>query len=145
MKKILKISALFIFFLSAVNAQQIIKGDTTSLNQNGIYDLQSKMELYRSESSFRISPESFLLNDDQLHKNDFSTVWLRTRLAVMNSGLQYEDNTNKPSNFLHPYYMFYLESKNISLLRKALGLAQLGAVGYLAYKHLKKYGLFHEP
>lgn len=144
MKKFFYILLFAVIFLAAANAQQIIKGDTTSLHDTS-YDLQRRMEFYQNESSFRISPESFLLNNDQLRKNDFSTVWLGTRLALMNSGLPYEHNINKPSDLLLPYYRFYLESKNISLLRKVLGLAQLGAVGYLGYEHIKKYGLFHQP
>ena len=145
MKKIFKIFLITIIFIASADAQQIIKDDTVSLTKTSVYDQQRKMEFYQGGSSFRISPESFLLNNDQLQKNDLSTVWLRTRLALMNSGLPYGNDANKPSDLLLPYYRFYLESKNISLLRKALGIAELGAVGYLAYKHLKKYGLFHKP
>ena len=65
-------------------------------------------------------------------------------MAIMKSGLGLEDKPVNVSDMLHPYLNFYLESKNISLFRRVLGIAQLGAVGYMAYKHIKKYGLFHQ-
>ena len=35
-----------------------------------------------------------------------------------------------------------MERDRLSPLQSALGAVQLGAVGYLAYRHIKKYGLF---
>jgi hypothetical protein len=71
------------------------------------------------------------------------SIRLRTRMALMYSENAYGNEPSIPDNILQPYYNYYMESKNISLFRRVLGIAQLGAVGYLAYKHIKKYGLFH--
>jgi len=43
-------------------------------------------------------------------------------------------------DILSSYHKLYLENSRISAIQYVLGMAQLGAVGYLAYKHFKKYG-----
>ena len=39
-----------------------------------------------------------------------------------------------------PLYQKYLEDSKFNPFKYALGMMQVGAVGYLAYKHIKKYG-----
>jgi hypothetical protein len=68
---------------------------------------------------------------------DPQTVWLRTSLAI--------GTTNNPGNdprihYLSPLYTQYIEDSKFDAVRYVLGMAQVGAVGYLAYKHIKKYG-----
>jgi hypothetical protein len=68
---------------------------------------------------------------------DPQTVWLRTLLAI--------GNTNNPGSdtrvhYLSPLYTQYIEESKFNPVRYILGMAQVGAVGYLAYKHIKKYG-----
>ena len=87
-----------------------------------------------------VRPENFL-NSTEFDTTQNGSIWLRTRLAVTNNIEQ--NNFESSSSIMQPYYNFYMEGKGISLFRRVLGMAQLGAVGYLAYKHLKKYGLFH--
>lgn len=106
--------------------------------------LNGDIEYFRYESS-----PSFVLPENILTPNKIDTtatsIRLRTRMALMYGSHIYGNETDIPDNILQPYYNYYMESKNISLLRRVLGMAQLGAVGYLAYKHIKKYGLFHQP
>jgi hypothetical protein len=45
------------------------------------------------------------------------------------------------AHLLDNYHRFYLEDSKIDPVKLVLGMAQAGAVGYLAYKHIKKYGL----
>jgi len=54
-------------------------------------------------------------------------------------------NTNAPGSknlpyLLSPLYAQYIEDSKFNPVRYVLGMAQLSAVGYLAYKHIKKYG-----
>lgn len=97
---------------------------------------------------FEPSP-SFVLPENLMLPNKFDApanlVRMKTRLLLIYGTHLFENDTDVPDNILQPYYNYYLESKSISLLRRVLGIAQLGAVGYLAYKHIKKYGLFHQP
>ena len=51
------------------------------------------------------------------------------------------DNNELNTELLYPAMPFEQRNK-LSFLYSMLGAAQLGAVGYLAYKHVKKFGLF---
>jgi hypothetical protein len=68
---------------------------------------------------------------------DPQTIWLRTSylLAKMN-----EASSETSYDILHPLYVQYLENSKFDPVRYFLGMAQIGAVGYFAYKHIKKYG-----
>ena len=68
---------------------------------------------------------------------DPQTVWLRTSLAL--SKTEITDQKFSP-HFLSPLEKQYLEDSKFNPIRYALGMVQAGAVGYLAYKHIKKYG-----
>ncbi len=107
--------------------------------------MQRKIEFYRSENSFRISPESFLLNDDQLQKNDFSAVWLRSWLALKEQNEELKWEMNLSTVLTLPLYLKYQEGKNLRIIYWVLTqLKDIFAV-YLGYRHIKKYGLFHQP
>jgi len=71
---------------------------------------------------------------------DNSSVWMRTRLQL--NGLYNQDNSHGDvkSNVLNPLSQLYSASQSMKELKYFLGAVQTGAVGYLAYKHLKKYG-----
>ena len=68
---------------------------------------------------------------------DPQTVWLRTSLAISTSE---NINTEFSPHFLSPLQKQYLEDSKFDPIKSILGMAQVGAVGYLAYKHIKKYG-----
>jgi hypothetical protein len=48
--------------------------------------------------------------------------------------------SNFQLSILNPLQQQYSISQNMSALKYILGIVQTGAVGYLAYEHLKKYG-----
>ena len=77
--------------------------------------------------------------DKTLHLNaDPNTTWLWTSYAI-SSQAAFQSNMNFDDMTL-PLYQKYLEDSKFNPFRYALGMMQLGAVGYLAYKHIKKYG-----
>lgn len=79
--------------------------------------------------------KSILLNSDP------NTQWMWTSFTISNS---VKEASQIESNFEYmasPLYQKYLEDSTFNPFRYALGLAQTGAVGYLAYKHIKKYRL----
>ena len=76
----------------------------------------------------------YLLLDD-----DPNTIWLRTSLLISKMDLPSGDNK---VDLLSPLFIQYSENSKFNPIRYMLGMAQIGAVGYLAYKHIKKYGLF---
>ncbi len=78
--------------------------------------------------------KTFLLNTDP------QTQWLWTSYAISNSGQATFQSNENFDDMTHPLYQKYLEDSKFSPYRYALGMIQVGAVGYLAYKHIKKYG-----
>ena len=70
--------------------------------------------------------------------NDPDTKWLWTSLAISGSDrITSENNSFHFTSFQHNQY---LQNSKFNPVRYILGMAQAGAVGYLAYKHIKKYG-----
>lgn len=76
--------------------------------------------------------KTLLLNADP------NTTWLWTSYAI-SSQATFQSNLNF-DNMTLPLYQKYLEDSKFNPFRYALGMVQVGAVGYLAFKHIKKYG-----
>lgn len=82
-----------------------------------------------------------LLPSNLLPYDNPSTIWLRTELAL-SSSLSFGEKTGTDRHFTSILYQQYLEDSKFDPVRYLLGMAQIGAVGYLAYKHVKKYGFW---
>lgn len=93
--------------------------------------IQNKFDEFELHREFKEMKLSIPIDGDP------QTVWLRTMFAISNS-----ENVNKDlsQHFLYPLERQFLENSKFNLVRYALGMIQVGAVGYLAYKHIKKYG-----
>jgi hypothetical protein len=86
-------------------------------------------------------PISNQIPEDVLFDDNPSTVWLRTQLLISNNSGQLgpeEINTH----FTSPLYQQYLRDSEFDMVRYVLGVAQASAVGYMAYRHIKKYGFW---
>jgi hypothetical protein len=92
---------------------------------------------YEFDDRILYNNRAFSLQDLPLY-NDSSTIWLRTELALSSSHLFVEKDGNQ--HFTLILYQKHLEDSKFDPVRYVLGMAQLGAVGYLAYRHIKKYG-----
>ena len=79
-------------------------------------------------------PEDILFDDNP------STVWLRTELLISNSSQPGNGEAN--TFFTAPLYQQYLRDSEFDMVRYVLGAVQAGAVGYMAYRHIKKYGFW---
>ena len=77
---------------------------------------------------------------NKLIEGDKNTLWLRTEMALSYFSNYNSGNANPSTDLMSPLYEQYLERSKINPLRYVLGMAQLTAVGYLAYRHIKKYG-----
>ena len=122
-----------------------------------VYYAQTEQEnITQNNDSLKINIDQQSLNKIQIMFDDFDlyrnfnamkmnvpidgdpqTVWLRTSLAIANTE---NVNQNFSPNFLAPLQKKYYEDSKFDPIRSILGMAQVGAVGYLAYKHIKKYG-----
>lgn len=87
--------------------------------------------------------EIYHYNLNILSDKDFNTLQLKTEMLIRYSA---KNNFSAEENnfyFLSPLYDKYLEESRFNPIRYLLGMAQLGAVGYLAYRHIKKYGFIN--
>ncbi len=70
-----------------------------------------------------------------------STIWLATEASI-NNPEEYLDNISfDRTDLLAPALLKFNEEESLKTLRTILGMAQITAVGYLAYRHIKKFGL----
>lgn len=97
-----------------------------------------------SDSLIRYDEFDFYLENNNLKMNllldkDPSTIWLKTSILVSKINSPLKENSG---DLLSPLYIQHLENSKFNPIRYVLGMAQISAVGYLAYKHIKKYGLF---
>lgn len=100
-------------------------------NQNPVIQMQIKFDEFELQREFKEIKLSVPIDGDP------QTVWLRTYIAISNS--DNPEHSFSP-HFLSPLEKQYLENSKFDPVRYALGMVQAGAVGYLAYKHIKKYG-----
>jgi hypothetical protein len=100
--------------------------------------LNLKSDFYNLYSPFEIP----LSQSSKLVEGNNSTIWLRTEVALSYSSTFNSSSTEIPGDLMLPLYNQYLENSKTDPIRYVLGLAQTAAVGYLAYKHIKKYGFW---
>lgn len=75
---------------------------------------------------------------------DSSSALLAAKLYISNSAENDPIKNNFTSSVLNPLKQQFAESQNLKELKAILGAVQLGAVGFLAYKHIKEYGFLKE-
>ena len=83
------------------------------------------------------------LNSVQMNiplNEDSNTVWLWTLVALSNTESVHPEFGKLPGNVSQFLYDDYIEQSKFNPVKYVIGAAQLGAVGYLAYRHIKKYG-----
>ncbi|MEW6652310.1 MAG: hypothetical protein AB1394_02460 [Bacteroidota bacterium] len=62
-------------------------------------------------------------------------MYARMQLAMFNT----QNSFDAKANLLNPLYKNYIAGKNKRLMQQILGTVQVGAAGFLAYKHIEKY------
>lgn len=82
------------------------------------------------------------LQPDMFFNDDPSTIWLSTELALSYPSIFSPNNFDAEDHLMSPFYKQYLENSKIDPIRYVLGMAQAAAVGYMAYRHIKKYGFW---
>ncbi len=92
---------------------------------------------YKFDDLILYNDPDLFLEDLPLY-NDSSTIWLRTSLALSSSPVFVEKDGKQ--HFTLPLHQKYIKDSKFDPVRYMLGMAQLGAVGYLVYKRIKKYG-----
>lgn len=133
--KILLISFVFSSLLYSQSNDIVTPYNTDStkvnINSNPLTEIQlmfDEFELHREFNNLKMNISI---------AGDPNTVWLRTSLSISNTEIS---NQNFSPHFLSSLEKKYYEDSKFNPVRYVLGMAQAGAVGYLAYKHIKKYG-----
>jgi len=86
-------------------------------------------------------PISNQIPEDVLFEDNPSTIWLRTELLLSHRSTQfYGEEVN--THFTSSLYQQYLKDSEFDMVRYVLGVAQASAVGYMAYRYIKKYGFW---
>lgn len=131
-----------LFLLVFIAAQHVSAQERTNdtVNQynsyNSLIQLQTKLnefDIYRELNYMRMNPGL---------SNDPNTIWMWTNLSLTSTGKQDSYPGESPGNIIEPLHQQFLENSKLNPVRYVLGMAQTAAVGYLAYRHIKKYGLF---
>jgi len=140
-KSLIKILHFLIIYTFISFAQESDSINTTftndslkiKINSSPLTQIQIKFDEFELHREFNKIKMSVPIDGDP------QTVWLRTSLTISNT-----DNTdqNFSPHFLSPLEKQYLEDSKFNPIKYALGMVQAGAVGYFAYKHIKKYGFF---
>lgn len=139
MKSLIKILSLLFLCTFILYAQQTDNANTVStndslkirINPNSVTQMQIKFDEFELHRQFNNMKMNVPIDGDP------QTVWLRTSLAISDT----ENNgQNFSPHFLSQLEKQYLENTKFNPIKYALGMVQAGAVGYLAYKHIKKYG-----
>jgi len=114
-----------------INSSISVDSLKIKLKENSLIQIQIKFDEFELHREFKDMKMSVPIDGDP------NTVWLRTSLAVSKT-----ENLGKDfsPHFLSSLEKQYLENSKFNPLKYALGMVQAGAVGYLAYKHIKKYG-----
>ncbi len=129
---------LFIFFVLASYsfAQTKTELDTLSTFQLSIpsevleYNLNDNFYLNRINSNMFNRPTF----------QDSTSVWLQARMMA-GSFINMQDGFgNTAEKMTSPMLNSYYDSQKLATLKAILGSVQVGAVAYLAYRHIKKYG-----
>lgn len=128
---------LLMLFYSGICAQQKSggeKADTTHVTN----DSSSAVENNRPKNIF--VPREFSIPSAAEFPLDKTAIMLQTRIQL--GELMNEDpiKSNFKSSILNPLHDAYVQSQSMKELKYILGMVQAGAVGYMAYQHLKKYG-----
>ena len=138
----IKIFIVFSFCSGVLIAQQ--KDLNNNMQTDSVYRYQGINPILNvnSEAFELFTPYDFTLStSDQLAEGDSSTLWLRTELAL-SSTHNFGERNDTNNHLLLPFYKQYLENSKFDPITYALAIAQTAAVGYMAYRHIKKYGFF---
>ena len=125
------------WIISSFTYSQELNPDTIKTKPHSLIPIQN---ILFSLEEFDFYRELNYMKMNITASNDSNTIWLWTSFALSKSGLTTSQYGEAPSNVSHILYQQYLENSKFNPVRYVFGMAQTAAVGYLAYKHLKKYG-----
>jgi hypothetical protein len=73
---------------------------------------------------------------------DTTSLWLQTRMMIGEPLNDDPMKTNFNASVLNPLRQQFSDMESMKVLNYILATVEAGAVGYLAYEHIKKFGFF---
>ena len=135
--KIIFITILVSFFVySQENTKDTLKTILPSYKNVNPFEFDMPdFELYRS----------LYFSDNKVPGNvDSNSIWLWTSVSLSQQNSHHFLSTGESPHMLSNFHDMYIEKSRFNIVRSVLGAVQVGAVGFLAYKSIKKYGFFGE-
>jgi hypothetical protein len=143
MMKLLFIIAIFTFLPGRLFAQTediLVPSVTdTVFRYQGINPV---MNNYYDDFDLYLPFDFSIAESEQLPDGTIANLQLRTELALSYPTAFSTGSTDEMNHYMLPLYNRYLENSKLDPVRYVLGLAQAAAVGYMAYRHIKKYGFW---
>jgi hypothetical protein len=136
----MRIYVQILFFIIAGSAFVFPQENNRDTLKN-IYHYDYLMQLQTKFDEFDMYRELNYMKMDLQANSDSNTIWMWTKLSINNSGNIDFYAGESPGSMLEPIRQQFLENSKLNPVRYVLGIAQTAAVGYLAYRHIKKYGL----
>lgn len=128
---------LLVVFCSGICAQQKTSGEKTDTIHIA-RDFGNAVENNSLKNIF--VPKGFSISSFAELPVDKTSIMLKTRLQLGEMMNENPIKSNFRSGILNPLHEAYSQSQSMKELKYILGMVQAGAVGYMAYQHLKKYG-----
>jgi hypothetical protein len=134
---------IFQIFLSASYYCFAQQEESPIYNKDSVYRFQGivpPVEFQYNLDEFFTEPLFNQMPDEVLFEDNPSNVWLRTELLISNKSQSEFGEVN--NFFTAPLYQQYLKDSEFDMVRYVLGTVQAGAVAYMAYRYVKKYGFW---
>ncbi|OGU77198.1 MAG: hypothetical protein A2V93_12545 [Ignavibacteria bacterium RBG_16_34_14] len=134
--KLLIITIIFGVTSTIINSQELNKLpviDSLKIDNNSIENLFYKLDEFEFYRDLTELKRDFSINAET------AKLWLEASLNTLNKSSFNKENNLTPGYLHSSLYEQYLEDSKFNPFRTALGMIQAGAVGYLAYRHIKKW------
>jgi hypothetical protein len=110
----------------------------TVLRYQGINPVMNYYDAFDLYLPFEFS----LAESEHLPEGTIANLKLRTEVALSYPTAFSTGSGDEMNHYMLPFYNRYLENSKVDPVRYVLGLIQTAAVGYMAYRHIKKYGFW---
>ena len=144
MSKIFIIEVILILLIWALSVPAQVRNEKSDNYVDSTYRFQGIVPLVEFKYDLNElygNPIVNQLEEDVLFNDNPSTIWLRTELLVSNQNDSFGINDIN-IHLTSPLYQQYLKDSEFDMVRYILGAAQVSAVAYMAYRHIKKYGFW---
>jgi hypothetical protein len=125
-----------LYLYPQTDEDRIMTLDSSQVKQNSSQNL---------DLNFLINKAEFLRYTTLQQNNtginsDNSKLWLQSKVVLNKNFFAFDKDELPYEDLLSPLMQQYQSKQKMAPLYYILGTAQTAAVGYLAYKHIKKYG-----